>query len=35
MRTRSGSGWISVIVIAGLAVAFAVAWLRGGAPYGF
>jgi hypothetical protein len=35
MKTRSGSGWFSVVVIAGLAVAFAIAWIRGGSPYGF
>ncbi len=35
MKTRSGSGWFSVVVIAGLAVAFAVAWVRAGSPYNF
>ncbi len=35
MRTRSGSGWISVVVIAGIAVGFALAWIRAGSPYNF
>ncbi|MFT6661964.1 MAG: hypothetical protein ACJA0K_001961 [Maricaulis maris] len=35
MRTRSGGGWISVVVIAGVAIGFAIAWIQGGSPYGF
>lgn len=35
MRTRSGSGWISVVVIAGVAVGFALAWIRAGSTVGF
>ncbi|MFT6542030.1 MAG: hypothetical protein ACJAU5_001110, partial [Maricaulis maris] len=28
-------GWISVVVIAGVAIGFAIAWIQGGSPYGF
>lgn len=35
MRTRSGSGWISVVVIAGVAIGFALAWIQGGSSHNF